>query len=174
VEFCFRFAENYLSQFELIKIKPTKTNPMKKILLAALFIISISVKSQSTSTTATCTSMAFLGDFSHYNVLPTHDSAFVRYVQFNLSDTSSVAKISYTFSDVTTATAVQQAQKNYVFQTTTNSSDLTVATNFIRNQKIIKISFGYLQYQRKKYLANIKLYDSNNTLLSSTDFNFAY
>jgi len=148
-------------------------NNLKKISIVIFFLASFFLKAQTTSS-ATCTGMTLLTDFSHYNVLVTNDSTFVKYVQFNLSDTSNVAKISYTFSDVTTATAVQQAQENYVFQTTTNSSDLTTATNYIRNKKTVEISFGYFKYQRKNYLVNLKLYDSSNTLLSSTDFNFSY
>lgn len=152
--------------------KNTKKTVMKTVLLACLFIISLSVKSQTTST-ATCTSMAFLVDYSHYNVSSTSDSTFVKYVQFNLSDTSTVTKISYTFSDVT-STAVQVAQQNYVLQTAPNSSDLTVANNYIRNHQTVKISFGYFAYQSKKYLVNVKLYNSSNTLLSSSNFNFSH
>ncbi len=152
--------------------KSTKTTLVKRICLASLFIATLSVKSQTAS--ATCTGMAFLIDFAHYNVLPTHDSTFVKYVQFNLSDTSTINKISYTFSDVTTGTAVQQTQQDYYFQTTANSSDLTVANNYIRNHQTVKISFGYFSYQSKKYLVNVKLYNSGNTLLSSSNYNFSH
>ena len=119
---------------------------------------------------AICKNMKFKTDMSTYN-LSGIDSVFVKYIQFDISDTSGVSSMVYTFSDVTSG--AQLAQKTYNFNDLSNA-DLTIAYNHRRNQETVKISLGYFKYARKKYTVNIKLYDNSSNLLNSTDFNFSH
>ncbi|HEX7414777.1 MAG TPA: hypothetical protein VF411_12110 [Bacteroidia bacterium] len=141
---------------------------MKKInLIIILIIVSISLKSQQT-----CTGIKMVVDYSHFTITGiNHDSIFVKYLQFDISDTTGVFKISYTISDLTDAS---ENQHNYTFNSSSSVQDLTVANNCMRNRKNVKISLGYFQYLEKSYLINLKLYSSSNNLLSSTNFNFKH
>lgn len=142
---------------------------LKKISVVVFLLSSLFLKSQ--TGTSTCTTFNLAADLSHYTVNgSSHDSTFVKYIQFVLSDTISVSKITYTLTNLTSSSQTQQ--QNYTFNTITSSQNLTVVNNCQRNQKTIKISLGYFNYSGTRYLTNIKLYDSNNILLTSSNFNF--
>ncbi len=137
---------------------------IKKLSLIIFLLVSVFLKAQ-----PTCTNLKFRTDMNQYN-LSGADSVFVKYIQFDISDTSNVSSMIYTFSDLTAGT---QLQKTYSFHDQSNN-DLTVAYNHKRNKETVKISFGYFKYADKNYTVNIKLYDSSNNMLSSTDFNFSH
>ncbi len=141
---------------------------MKKFsVIIFLLIVSISLKSQPSST-----NVKLMVDFNHYTVSQaTHDSIFVKYIQFDLSDTATVSKISYTLSDLSTGS---QIQKDYNFTGSSSVQNLTIAQNCVRIKKNVKISLGYFKYEEKNYKVNITLYDVTGNLLSSTDFNFSH
>jgi|ERR1035437_8118243 hypothetical protein len=138
---------------------------LRKISIIVFLLSSFFLKAQ-----ITCTVFKLNTDLSHYSVSATHDSTFVKYVQFNLSDTVTVSKITYTLSNVTSSSQVQL--QNYTLNTIPSAQNLTIANNCQRNQKTVKISLGYFTYSQIKYLVNIKLYDSGNNLLNSSNFNF--
>ena len=140
---------------------------MKKIsILLFVSFFSIVLKSQ-----PTCTDFNLAVDFLHYSVSPaTHDSTFVKHVHFKLSDTTGVAKIQFSITKVG-PNAVSNLQ-NYNMNTITGTQDLTVANACLRSQKTVKVSLGYFQYMGLAYQVTVKLYDSNNNLLSSSNFNF--
>ena len=151
-------------------------NNLKKISMVVFLLSSFFLKAH-TATTATatpsytCSAFKLSTDLTHFSVAsPTHDSTFAKYIQFDLSDTVTVAKITYTLSNITASSQVQL--QNYTLSAIPSTQNLTVANNCQRNQKTIKISLGYFSYSQIKYLANIKLYDSNNNLLNNSNFNF--
>lgn len=139
---------------------------MKRFFLIILFGISISLSAQQT-----CTGFNVGIDFNHYKVSAKNDSTFVKYIQFDLSDTSSISKISYTLSNLTTGS---QTQHDYNFNSMSSAQNLVVANNCARNKKHVKISLGYFTYSETNYLLNIKLYDRNNNLIDDTNFNFSH
>jgi len=140
--------------------------------MVVFLLSSVFLKAQpSSSSSATCTGFKLATDLSHYNVsATTHDSAFVKYIQFDLSDTVTVSKITYTLSNVTASSQVQL--QNYTYSAIPSTQNLTVTNNCQRNQKTVKISLGYFTYSGIKYLVNIQLYGTHNTLLSSSNYNF--
>ena len=137
----------------------------RKLSLILLILLSVFIKAQ-----PTCTNLRFKTDMKQYN-LSGADSVFVKYIQFDISDTSNISSMLYTFSDATNGTVL--AQKTYNFHDP-SSTDFTIAYNHRRDDETVKISFGYFKYSNKNYLINIKLYDSNSNLLNSTDFNFLH
>src|ERR1700761_1837590 len=114
---------------------------MKRLLLIPFVLVVFSLKSQ-----PRCNNIQFLTDLAHYNVLPAGDSSFVKYIQFDLSDTVGVSKITYTLTDVTSGTQLQQQQYSLLVQLLQN---LTVTNNCTRAGKNVKISLGYLSYLNK-------------------------
>lgn len=151
---------------------------LKKISVVFLLLSSFFLKAHTVNTatatptaTLTCANFKLTTDLTHYNVTAaTHDSSFVKYIQFDLSDTVSISKITYTLSNLTASTQVQL--QNYTMSAIPSTQNLTTANNCQRNLKNVKISLGYFSYSQIKYLANIKLYDSSNNLLGSSNFNF--
>ena len=142
---------------------------LKKISVVVFLLSSFFLKAQ--AVTATCTGFKLTTDYSHYNVsATTHDSTFVKYVEFNLSDTVTVSKITYTLSNLTAAT--QSPVQNYTVSAIPSTQNLTTANNCQRNQKDVKISLGYFAYSQISYSVSVKLYDSSNNLLNTSNFNF--
>ncbi|HTA63852.1 MAG TPA: hypothetical protein VK835_15430 [Bacteroidia bacterium] len=130
-----------------------------------LCLFTLTVKSQTN-----CSNFKVTLDKSHFTNTTQHDSAFVRCIQFDVSNTTTVSKIGYTFSNASSGGVIQT--QNYSLTTIPSSQNLTVANNCLRAGNTITISLGYLGYMNTNYSININLYDSNNNLLGTGSFNF--
>ena len=140
---------------------------MKKInLLFIVLVVSIALKGQTT-----CSNFKLDIDMKHHTNTTAHDSAFVRIIQFDLSDTTTVSKIGYTLSNASAGSVIQT--QNYTLSSIPATQDLTVTNNCSRTKKTVEISLGYLRYLNIKYAISINLYDKNNNLLGIGSFNFS-
>lgn len=117
-----------------------------------------------------CTNIQMTINWQKYQVQPAGDSVFVKLIEFDLTDTAGVAKISYSITNLKNNS---QLQRDYVFNNV-NEEDMTVSKNRHRLRQHMKVSLGYFPYEETSYLVNLKLYDAGNNLLSSTNYNFSH
>jgi len=137
---------------------------MKKIYALAIALFLVSTARSQTN----CSNFLVTLDKNHFST--SGDTAFVRAIQFDVANISSVAKIGYTFSN--NSGGVIQTQ-NYIVSSIPASQDLTVTNNCSLNGNRVSISLGYLKYLGTSYGVSINLYDSNNNLLGTGSFNFS-
>jgi hypothetical protein len=149
-----------------MKIK-FKISDLKKSFLLALLACSFATFSQTT-----CSNFSLVTDFNDYTANPTtHDTLFVKYVQFDISDTSNISRISYSLTDMGTSTVLQS--QDYTFSGPF-SAGLTVVNNWTRTQHTVKISLGEFAYQEKNFRVTIDLKNAGGSVLGSSNFDFSH
>lgn len=140
---------------------------MKKKLNFIIVLLAISSLAHSQSVVS---NFRFYTDMQHYKVANVYDSTFVKCVEFDLGDTTAVAKIGFVLTDLQTG---DQNKKEFNMAQLADK-DLTVKNNGNRRKNKVTISLGYLHYDNKNYNVTIKTYDSSNNLLNSSDFTFSH
>ncbi len=137
---------------------------MKKlIILFALISISLSSKAQ-----LSCNGFNTSTDLSHFTVANVYDTTYLRQLHFNLSDTVNLSKIKFTLTEVNGNPTITTQDINF---DQANAANILTAWSYRRTGKGISISLGYLPYTMR-YRVNIKLYDLQNTEISSSNYEF--
>lgn len=143
----------------------------KKSIRAGLLLLTLACSSIAFSQSG-CSNFKLVTDYNDYSVNPaTHDSSFVKYIQFDINDTSNIHKISYSFTDLGTSTVLQA--QDYVFGGPF-SANLAHVNKYIRNKRTVRISLGKFPYQAKDFRVQIDLKNARGNIVGSSDFDFSH